>query len=914
MVPDGASTGPGGPRPGFGRYPCHPIRTRNQEPGHNPGMGIRLRFLTCLLVVLLPLVAAALWTVRMVDQTLVERVEASLVDSLRLEAARILETLSRYGAHAEALAGGSWVRDSVGAVVEARAEVAERAVAEPRASAELSFAGRAPGVGAPPGLPLEASPDAGSDIAGDGFVTVDPRDDTPLDWLADRLREQAAASRSEIVQVRIVDAAGDTLGQSAGAGWTPADPDLLERALAAGRALFGDAWRTELDGGRIEERLGIVVPIANRDAAPVGALLLEARLAPVLDLVSRHETLGSTSEAHVVQPVGDDAAMLITPLRFDENAAFNKLVPMDSPLPVIQALRSPAVRVLRGRDYRGVDSILAVRTLEPTGWGLVAKIDAGEALRPLADVHDAARLTVFATLALLIGVWLFGLRPLGVRLQRTAAAAERVAEGQLQTPVGDGRRDEVGELARTIDRLATDLEADRSMRSAAESRLRYQATHDELTGLANRKRANALIDELGETPGRDAAVVFMDLDGFKSINDAHGHAVGDEVLIDVANRLEATLPPGATLARWGGDEFVAILPGCGEREAREVAHRLCDSLEPPVPTSAGAHRVGCSSGVASAGTGRALSAAIVEADTLMYEEKHRRRSEGTIDAFAARAVESALDEQRVELWVQPVVTVPAPGRVRLVGAEALVRLRSLDGGVISPDDFLSAVRKAPLGRALDRRVLERSIEGLARWRRAGVVDERFTLSVNVTGASLRDPSLAEELARILARHRVPPARIVIEISEKTGDFDIGVLEGLRATGVGIALDDVGLHRSNIDRLVSVNPEIAKIDRQWLADDVVLPRLIDLCRSLGFTLVAEGIETEAQLARLQGLQVTRFQGYLFDRPHQAVRFVERWGRHGGILETSNEAASERKGMPVVSGAAGGARRGKAAVVS
>ena len=559
--------------------------------------------------------------------------------------------------------------------------------------------------------------------------------------------------------------------------------------------------------------------------------------------------------------------------------------------------------MLRAPDYRGADSILAVRTLEPTGWGLVVKIDAAEALGPVARATDAALLTAGLTLVGLVVVWLAALRPLGVRLQRTAAAAERVAQGRLETPVGDGRRDEVGELARTIDRLASDLEADRSMRSAAESRLRHQATHDELTGLANRKRANALIDELGETPARPASVVFMDLDGFKAVNDVYGHAAGDEVLVEVAERLEGALAPHATLARWGGDEFVAMLPDTDGTGATEVAARLREALGAPVSSSAGEHRIGCSIGVASSGEGRTLAAAIVEADASMYAEKARRRSEGTIDAFAARAVESALDERRVELWIQPVVTVPAPGKVRLDGAEALVRLRSRDGGVIPPDDFLSAVRKAPLGRELDRRVLERSIEGLSRWRRAGVVDERFTLSVNVTGASLRDPALGDELAASLSRHRVPPARIVIEISEKTGDFDLDVLRALRATGVRIALDDVGLHRSNIDRLVSVNPEIAKIDRQWLDDEVVLPRLVDLCRSLGFTLVAEGIENEAQLARLQALHVSRFQGYLFDRPRQAVRFVERWGRHGRIGATSAEVAPPARrpaGLAVVSG--------------
>ena len=871
-------------------------------------MGIRTRFLVCLLVVLLPVAATTAWTLALIDRTLEERIELGLADSLRLEAARVLETLSRYVDHGETLAASTWVRDSVTSVAEARIAAAARREAAGAASA--SGAARSlPLLGAGDGT--DGAADASADGGADAYLTIDPADAAPLAWLAGRLRERAAASRSEVVEVCIVDATGTVLGESAGHRWRPRDPTLLARAMASGEPRFGEAWRTVLDDGSVEDRLGLVAPVLGTEGEAVGALLLETRLAPVLGLVSRHEALGSTTEAHVAQPVGDGDAMFLTPLRFDGTAAFSRVAMRDSDAPIVAALSAPTTRVLRAPDYRGADSILALRTLEPTGWGLVVKIDAAEALGPVSDVTDAALLSAGATLAGLVGVWLFALRPLGVRLQRTAAAAERVARGRLETPVGDGRGDEVGELARTIDRLASDLEADRSMRSAAESRLRHQATHDELTGLANRKRANALIDELGETPGRPASVVFMDLDGFKTVNDVHGHAAGDEVLVEVAERLGTAIRPGATLARWGGDEFVAILPGADETEANEVAGRLRDALDEPVTSAAGPHRIGCSIGVASSGAGRTLAEAIVAADASMYAEKHRRRSEGTIDAFAARAVESALDERRVELWVQPVVTVPGPGRVRLVGAEALVRLRSRDGGVIPPDDFLSAVRKAPLGRQLDRRVLERSIEGLARWRRAGVVDERFTLSVNVTGASLRDPALCAEVRASLARHRVPPSALVIEISERTGDFDLAVLHGLRGIGVRIALDDVGLHRSNIDRLVSVNPEIAKIDRQWLDDEVVLPRLVDLCRSLGFTLVAEGIETEVQLARLQALQVSRFQGYLFDRPRQAVRFVERWGRHGEITATSAESeppAPRPKGLVVVSDGKRGRRAG------
>lgn len=824
-------------------------------------MRLRLSFLLWLVLLLLPIAAGSLWTARLIDRTLQERIASALADSLRLETARILESLARYSDHAVALSDGAHLQAFLQGVLDARAGDATDPRADPTVPRFLD---------APPSSPV---------IGGvDGFAPVDPAAAFPLDELANRLLEKAALSRTEIVALAIVDPDGTPLGRTPGFSWRPADHGLLELALSGREPRFGDAWRETEDG---DARLGLIAPVFAADGEPAtGALLLETRLGPIVDLVEKHAALASTTEAHIAQRTPGGEAQLITRLRFDPLAAFSGTVPAAAGLPINQALDSPQARVLRATDYRGADSIAAMQTLEPTGWGVVVKIDAAEAFAPVADLRNAALVTAVATIFALLVAWLFALRPLGARLQKTAAAAERIAHGRLDEPIGDERGDEIGDVARAIDRLAADLDSDRRKRSAAELQLRHQATHDELTGLANRKHAQSIIESLEEVAGQRASIVFLDLDRFKEVNDLFGHRAGDEVLVAIAQRLLSAIDTDATVARWGGDEFLVILPDADGPAASRVAANVRCLFDDPVSTSAGKHRLGCSVGVATASSGRPLSAVLAEADALMYEEKHRQRATDTVDAFAARAVESALQERRVELWMQPVASVPAPGSTRLVGAEALVRLRSRDGGIIAPDDFLAAVRKAPLGRALDQHVLRRSIEALSRWLRAGVVDDRFRLSINVTGASLRQSSLPSELSELLRRCDVPPGNVIIEISEKTGDIDAPLLDGLRAIGVGIALDDVGLHRSNIDRLVAFAPDIAKIDQQWLDDPVVLPRLVDLCRELGMQLVAEGVETPQQLERLQALAVSRFQGYLFDRPRPAVQFIERWGRLSG----------------------------------
>ena len=803
-------------------------------------MGIRTKILICLIAVLVPISAASMFTVSVIDDRLNDRIESELRNSLRLEAARIGEVLESYRQDATSLASGSHVRDFVGAIDAHRRGTLAASVA----------------------------------IGGvDGFSYVDRDADWPLQQLALALKRKAGVIGTEAVELRLVDRRGETLGESIGFGWSPLEEDLAERAMAEAQPLFGNAFRNA-EGQR---RLGLVAPIYDAVGTAVGALMLETRLGPAIDLVVQHEGLGRSSEAHIAQPLPNGDAQFITLLRFDRDAAFERVVPVESGLPIVQALDTPGGRVLRAKDYRQVDSILAIETVPATGWGLVVKIDEAEASAPLVQGRRAIQLAGLATVLCIFAGWLFCLHPIARRLQRLAAAAQRITEGNLSSRIDDLSFDEIGEVARSIDRLAAELKADRLMRGTVEERLRHQALHDELTGLHNRKRANAVIAELSEEPERSSAIAFLDLDGFKGVNDLYGHAAGDAVLVAVAGRLRHAIDGEATLARWGGDEFVVILPDGSERAIEAVGARIRRLFDEPVVTDFGTHQLGCSIGLATSGPSRSLSDAVTDADARMYEQKKQHHQEHNVETVAARNVERALRDDRIEVWYQPIVGMRTHGDIRLQSAESLVRMRTTSGGVVGPGEFLAEVRKRDLGRELDRRVMTRSLETLARWRGTGAVEEAFRLSINLTGESLRSPGLVDDVAEQLERLEIPPARLVVELSEETGDIDVTVLSRLRGLGVGLALDDVGLHRSNLDRLVGLAPDVAKIDRQWVDDDVVLPRLIDICRQLGMQIVAEGVENEAQLTRLHGLGVTSFQGFLFSRPAPAPAFLTRWGR-------------------------------------
>ena len=801
-------------------------------------MGIRTKILFCLIAVLVPITAASMFTVSVIDERLNDRIEFELRNSLRLEAARIDEVLESYRQNAASLAAGSHVRRFVGDI-------------------DAYRRGELP---------------ADVDIGGiDGFGIVDREAKRPLQQLALALQRKAGIG-SEAVELRLVDSRGATLGESIGFGWTPLDETLLTRAMDETQPLFGDAF-LDAEGRR---RLGLIAPVLDDAGTTVGALMLETRLGPAVDLVTRHERVGRSSEAHIAQPLPNGDAQFITLLRFDRDAAFNRVVPAESMLPIVQALDSPGGQVLYAKDYRQVDSILALETIPATGWGLVVKIDESEAIAPLVQGRRAIQLAVLATVLCILVGWLFCLHPIARRLQRLAIAAQRITDGNLSSRIDDLSRDEIGEVARSIDRLAAELKADRLMRGSVEERLRHHALHDELTGLHNRKHANAVIAELSEDDGRTSAIAFLDLDGFKGVNDLYGHAAGDAVLAAVAGRLRRAVDAEATLARWGGDEFVVILPDGDERAIEAVGNRIRHLFDEPVVTDFGIHQLGCSIGLATSGPMCTLSDAVIDADARMYEHKKQHHQERNIGSVAARNVEKALRDDRIEVWYQPIVTVRTLDEIRLQGAESLVRLRTRNGDIVGPEEFLAEVRKRDLGRELDRRVMTRSLEALARWRRDDTVGEAFRLSINLTGGSLRAMSFVDDVAEQLERLKIPPARLTVELSEETGDIDVAVLASLRGLGVGLALDDVGLHRSNLDRLVGLAPDIAKIDRQWVDDDVVLPRLIDICRQLGMQIVAEGVEDEAQLGRLHALGVTSFQGFLFSRPVPAAPFAELWG--------------------------------------
>jgi diguanylate cyclase (GGDEF)-like protein/PAS domain S-box-containing protein len=435
-----------------------------------------------------------------------------------------------------------------------------------------------------------------------------------------------------------------------------------------------------------------------------------------------------------------------------------------------------------------------------------------------------------------------------------------------------------------------------------ERQLSHRAYHDELTGLANRALFLDRMDHALRVarPQEDPLVVlFVDLDDFKSVNDALGHGVGDQMLRSIADRIRQVAGAGDTPARLGGDEFALLLEDRGGVDrALDVAENLLDSLRRPVTLAGYDIAVLASVGVAVATPGMTTAGLLRDADIAMYEAKRAGKSQikifdPSMRLAATRHLEfrsdlgTAIEQNQLRLVFQPMVDLRSH---EVVGAESLLRWEHPTLGSISPSEFIPIAERAGLIVQIGNWVIEQSIRAAARWQTAG--PQR--ISVNVSGLQVRSPEFVEQLRRSLELHELDPSLVVLEITEKmlVEELESGSdnLAPLRALGVLIAIDDFGTGYCSLSYLQRFPVDIVKIDGQFIEelDDpgqtMSLARMIlQLTAGLDVVSVAEGIERPSQLRELQALGCDIGQGYLLSGPLEADELERRFGVVGTIAE-------------------------------
>ena len=441
---------------------------------------------------------------------------------------------------------------------------------------------------------------------------------------------------------------------------------------------------------------------------------------------------------------------------------------------------------------------------------------------------------------------------------------------------------------------------DITLRKVAEDEINSLAFYDPLTRLPNRR---LLLDRLQQAQvaavrtGQFAALMFIDLDNFKTLNDTLGHDQGDLLLQEAARRLTVCIREGDTVARLGGDEFVVILESLsrnksmGADQAELVGEKILAALNQPYTFEAHEHYCSASIGLSVFGEHTAGSAELMkQADLAMYQAKAAGRNalrffdpemQATVNAHALleKALSNAVRERHFVLYYQPQIN----DRDCITGAEALLRWKDPQRGIISPDTFIALAEKTGLILPLGRLVLEMACRQLAAWAERAVTAQ-LTLAVNVSGQQLHQPDFVDQVLAVLAETGADPHRLKLELTESQLlteiDESIVKMTALRQHGVRFALDDFGTGYSSLAYLKRLPLQTLKIDRTFVMDvltdpnDAAIARtIVALASSLGLDVLAEGVETEGQRRFLAENGCMRYQGYLFSRPLPAEAFLD-----------------------------------------
>ena len=446
------------------------------------------------------------------------------------------------------------------------------------------------------------------------------------------------------------------------------------------------------------------------------------------------------------------------------------------------------------------------------------------------------------------------------------------------------------------------VSVDVSQRRTLQERLTRLAYEDSLTGLANRacflERLQAVIDE-----GMPAAILLFDLDRFKAVNDSLGHGMGDQVLVQTAQRMSVELRPGDVLARLGGDEFAALVYGVDDIDVGgAIAGRVLTALEEPFLVGRAEAVVSGSAGIALLGSdGVGIEETLRAADLALYEAKRRGRSHWAAfdEEISARArnrseletdLRRAVDERQLVLHYQPVVDL-ARGHIR--GFEALVRWRHPIRGLIPPADFIPLAEETGLIVSIGEWVLGAACRQGATWRELRP-DLPLTMAVNVSPRQFSGETFGHALWRALGETGLPPDRLKLEVTEQALAEDAEVtasfLHSIKSLGVRVALDDFGVGYSSLGRLHLLPLDALKVDRSFIEGlgrdphaAAFVRLVIELGHELGLRVTAEGIETDEQRRIVSDLGCEQGQGYLFSRPlsvQDATAYVMGSHLHGG----------------------------------
>jgi diguanylate cyclase (GGDEF)-like protein len=551
-------------------------------------------------------------------------------------------------------------------------------------------------------------------------------------------------------------------------------------------------------------------------------------------------------------------------------------------LPVGTLVADRVVRrqMLGGDQYFVLAEPLAAADAEPADGGpvivlLQASLD--EAMAPYAALK--MRILLLSGLAAMLALLAAGLvaRSVSRPVSLLAEAAQRIAAGDYSQPVAAHGTDEISGLARAFSLMQEGI-------AAREERILHQANHDGLTGLPNRAHARDRLEAAISGSGGTHAVLMLDLDRFKEINDTLGHGFGDQVLQEVGKRLARAVRADDMVARLGGDEFLVLLKDVDRANAARRAHSLLERLREPLDLPSTRINLDASIGlVLFPDHGTDAQTLLRRADIALYDAKEHRSGvavyEPGRDEVHLRQLtlmgdlRQSIARRELSLRYQPKVDL-ASRQVHHV--EALLRWRHSTLGAIPPDEFIPLAERSGFIHELSRFVLDEALRQSTEWRGEGL---DLGVAVNLSAMDLMDADLPEFLQGCLLRHRTPAQRLILEVTESAlmidVDYAVKMLHRLRAGGIRLSIDDFGTGYSSLAQLKRMPVDELKIDKSFVmqmtdgSDDAVIVRsTIELGHTMGLAVVAEGVENETSLDLLRRYRCDMVQGYYFSAPLEA----------------------------------------------
>jgi diguanylate cyclase (GGDEF)-like protein len=462
-----------------------------------------------------------------------------------------------------------------------------------------------------------------------------------------------------------------------------------------------------------------------------------------------------------------------------------------------------------------------------------------------------------------------------------------VQQGDYSQPIAVHGQDEIGRLASAFGHMQQGI-------AAREQRILHQAHHDGLTGLPNRSLAHKRLDEaLGS--GR-AAVLMLDLDRFKEINDTLGHGFGDQVLEEVGKRLRQAVRPTDLVARLGGDEFMVLMHDVDADFAEARARLLLEQLRKPLDLPSTRINLDASLGLAlHPEHGNDAQTLLRRADIALYDAKENRSGvavyrEGRDEVHLRQLalvgdLRQSIAREQLSLRFQPKVDLASR---RVAHVEALLRWQHHTLGPVSPEEFIPLAERSGFVHEITRFVLDTALAQNARWRAQGL---DLGIAVNLSAMDLMDADLPGFVQACLREHQVPPPRLILEVTEgvlmRDVEYAIRMLHRLRAGGVRLSIDDFGTGYSSLAQLKRMPVDELKIDKSFVmqmteeSDDAVIVRsTIELGHNMGLKVIAEGVETDVSLGLLQRYRCDMVQGYFFSPPLEAGPLLEWCRRFAG----------------------------------